>query len=182
MTKPKATISPTGIRKTVKGPYCVPNVVVSRERVQIVDIGKPKNGVVTWKGTVEREPLSKSARELFRKADRMPPGSLYHQLGVGPVRYFYRDPRTKTEGRVSIGRLLQDRALAVCVLDDQLKMALAHRNLFSRAGRADVAQVRRLAKILGMEKRFEERVSRSLAQPRNTIDSERKPRRGEEVR
>ena len=178
----KTTIPPAGISKTVKGPYCVPNVVVLRERVQIVAIGKPKNGVVTYTVRVEREPLSRPARELFRKADRMPPGTLYHQHGVGPVPYFYRDPRTKTEGRVSIGRLLQDRALAVRVLDDQLKMALARRNLFSRAGRANVAQVRRLAKILGMEKRFEERVSRSLAQSRNTIDSERKPRRGEEAR
>ena len=169
MAKAKPTISPTGIPKTVKGPYCVPNVVVSREQVQIVDIG-------------ERESLSRPARELFRKADRMPQGTVYHQHGVGSVPYFYRDPGTKTEGRVSIGSLLQDRALAVRVLDDQLKMALAHRNLFSRAGRANVAQVRRLAKILGMEKRFEERVCRSLAQSRNTIDSERAPRRGEEAR
>src|SRR5438876_5814665 len=103
-------------------------------------------------------------------------------MGSALCRTFTVIPARRPKDACRIGRLLQDRALAVRVLDDQLKMALAHRNLFSRAGRANVAQVRRLAKILGMEKRFEERVSRSLAQSRNTIDSERKPRRGEEAR
>jgi hypothetical protein len=160
MAKTKPCIPPADIIKTAEGPSCVPNVVVSRETVHIVNIGKPKNGVITWKLRIEREQLSQTARQLFGKADRMPPGTLYQQHGVRPVPYFYRDPRTKVEGRISIGRMLQDRALAVRVFDDQLKMALAHANLYGRVGRAHVARVRVLAKILGIEKRFEEGVDR----------------------
>jgi hypothetical protein len=36
--------------------------------------------------------------------------------------------------------------------------------------------VRGLAKILGIEKRFEEGVNRAPAQPRNTRDTARRPR------
>jgi len=180
MAKTKTCIPPADIIKTAEGPSCVPNVVVSRETVHIVNIGKPKNGVITWKVRIEREPLSQAARQLFGKADRMPPGTLYRAIGVRPVPYFYRDPRTKTEGRISIGQMLQDRALAVRVFDDQLKMALAHPNLYGRAGRAHVARVRGLAKILGIEKRFEEGVNR--AQSRNTRDTARQPRRNEKAR
>ena len=53
------------------------------------------------------------------------------QLGVQPVPYIYRNARGIKGRQVTIGQMLQDPALAVRVLDDQLKMALGQPHLFS---------------------------------------------------
>jgi hypothetical protein len=105
-------------------------------------------------------------RDLLRTD--LPPKATYRECGVGPVMYYYRDPRAKKGSRVPIGRLKQSRALAVRVLDDQLEMALAHRHLFGKSGRAHVHRVLHLAIILGLRGRYEQRVKREIAQRRKS--------------
>ena len=136
--------------------------IVLTETIEIIKLGRRKDGVVTWKLRRVQGPLSPEAREYFHNLDRNPPEK-YQQMGVRPVPYLYRAPRTKKEGRISIGRMLQNRALAIRVVDDQTKMALGRGNLFGKGGQTHLNRVRNLAKILGLEERVERAVKRVLA-------------------
>lgn len=146
-----------GIKEVGRAPAFVPGRIVLKETIEIIKVGRRKDGVVTWKLRRVQEPLSPEAREYFRNLDRNPPEK-YQQMGARPVPYLYRDPRTKKEGRISIGRMLQNRTLAIRVLDDQTKMALGRGNLFGKGGRTHLNRVRNLAKILGLEERVERAV------------------------
>lgn len=103
-------------------------------------------------------------RKLFRTD--LPPETLYRECGIGPVAYYYHDPRAKKDSSVPIGRLKESRALAVRVLDDQLRLALAKPDPFNRVGRTHVHRVQKLGIILGLKGHFEERVKRALSQLR----------------
>jgi hypothetical protein len=149
-------------------------IIVKETRMEVIGISKQKDGKSKLKLKVYEKPVSREERKLFRKLDRAPPGSvMYAQFGFRPVPYFFQSPRAKNGRPVSMGQMLQDRALAVAVLDNQLAMALRHPHLFSTAGRALVHKVRNLAKILGMEERFEKAVNWELT---------REPQRHEQTR
>lgn len=147
--KPKA-----GISEVTRVRAFVPRLIVSKTEFKVIKVGRRKDGIMTLKLRRVQEPLSREAREQFRQLDLNPPEK-FQQIGVRPVPYLYRDPRTKKEGRISIGRMLQNRALAIRVLDDQTKMALGTGNLFGKGGRKHLNRVRNLAKILGLEERVE---------------------------
>ena len=149
-------------------------IIVKETRMEVIGISKQKDGKSKWKLKVHEQPVSREERELFRKWDRMPPRSvMYSEFGFRPVPYFFPSPRAENGRPVSMGQMLQDRALAVRVLDDQLAIALRHPHLSSTAGRAIVHKVRNLAKIFGMEERFEKAVNRVLT---------REPQRYEQTR
>jgi hypothetical protein len=75
--------------------------------------------------------------------------------------------------------MLQDPALAVRVLNDQLKIALAQPHQFSSGGRALVHRVRNLARILGMEDRFEKAVKQALTRDQQRNEQTRTTTRNE---
>ena len=161
-------------------PLSIASVVEVARPSEVIRIGKQKDGKSKWKLKIYEQPVSREGRELFRKLDRMPPGSvMYYPSGFRPVPYFFRSPRAKNGRPVSMGQMLQDRALAVRVLDDQLAMALGHPHLFSTAGRALVHRVRNLAKILGMEERFEKAVNRALTREQQRYEQTRTTTRTE---
>jgi len=139
--------------------------IILTKTSEITKVRTRKGGGIALTLRSEWKPLSREAREHFRQLDLNPPEK-YRLIGVRPVPYLYRDPRTKKEGRISIGRMLQHRALAILVLDDQTKMALGRGNLFGKAVRTHLNRVRSLAQILDLEERFEQEVAQALK--RNT--------------